>query len=366
MRKASVFALKPGMKVGRPVYNSRGEVLLAAGAVLNEAYINRLIALGISYIYITGGPLDCAVVKDIISEETRNAAVQQLKSVLLESRESGRLVIEPEDMYSTARSFINELLGRQNLMVNLVDLRTMDNYTFAHSVNVCVLSLLTGITMGLTEDELVLLGAGALLHDLGKIKIAPEILNKPGPLTEDEYNIMKNHPRYGYEIIRQAQRFDGTAALIALEHHENYDGSGYPEGKRGDAIHKLSQITAIADRFDALTADRIYRRAYPPHEAYEMCAAAGNYLVRADIAKAFLYNIAAYPAGSPVKLNNGWIGAVLDTPKGFSRFPRVRLLFDEKGRRLAVPQEVSLLDEEKLFVMKVLNPEEVNSLLHKH
>ena len=363
MRKASVFALTPGMKVGRTIYNNRGAVLLAAGAVLNEKLIKKLIELGASYIYITGGPLDVAEVPDVISEETRNAAVQQLKSVLLESRESGRLLIKPDNLYCIAKRFINELLVRQNLMVNLVDLRTTDNYTFAHSVNVCVLSLLTGLTMGLAEDELVQLATGALLHDLGKTRIALEILNKPGPLTDDEFRIMKKHPLYGYEIIRQAPQFDTIPALIALEHHENYDGSGYPEGKRRDDIHKLSQITAIADRFDALTANRIYRRAYPPHEAYEMCAAAGNYLVRADIAKAFLYNIAAYPSGSPVKLNNGWVGTVLDTPKGYSRFPRVKLFFDDCGRRLSSPQEVSLLDERKLFVEKVLNDEEVNSLV---
>ncbi|MBM7854561.1 HD-GYP domain-containing protein (c-di-GMP phosphodiesterase class II) [Desulfohalotomaculum tongense] len=365
MRRVDVFSLKPGLKVGRTIYNQRGEVLLKAGALLTPGYISKLINHGVPFVFIDDGLLPDIKVKDVIAEETRVAAVQQVKKVLLDTQESGRLVIEPQSFYQTVSRFTSDLLSQESLMLNLVDLRDQDNYTFAHSVNVCVLSIMTGITMGFSREELAVLGIGALLHDLGKVMIPDEILNKPGRLTPEEFSIMKQHPIHGYNLIRSAEGLDDIPAIIALQHHESYDGSGYPYGIKGADFHLYSQITAIADKFDALTANRIYRRAYPPHEAYEMCAASGNYLFDSCVVEKFLHNIAAYPTGTLVELNNGQTAIVLDTPKGYSLFPRVRVLFDSSGRPLPSPEEISLVDEDEITVVKVLNNNEVQRLLEK-
>ena len=121
-------------------------------------------------------------------------------------------------------------MSSRDLMFNLVDLRQQDDYTFAHSVNVCVLALMTGMTLGYDSKKLAILGVGALLHDLGKIKIPDEILNKPGRLTREEFSIIKKHTVYGYELIRDSSSLDSLHAIMAYQHHESCDGTGYPAG----------------------------------------------------------------------------------------------------------------------------------------
>jgi HD-GYP domain-containing protein (c-di-GMP phosphodiesterase class II) len=362
MRKINVDCLEPGLFIARDIYKNSGELLLKAGCVLTTNNIKKLIDLGIPYIYVDDGLIPDIFVKDTISLETRIAAVRQIKKILLETKEAGQLVIDPQSLYGTVEQFTNELFTQDDLMLNLIDLRTQDDYTFAHSVNVCVLSLMTGITLDYNKEKLSILGIGALLHDLGKMMIPDAILNKPGKLSPREFAIMKTHTIQGYELISRAKNLGILPAIIALQHHESFDGSGYPNGISGDSFNELAQITAIADKFDALTANRIYRDAYPPHEAYEMCAASGNYLFKDYIVKAFLQNIAAYPSGTLVKLSDGNTAVALDTPKGFSMFPRVRVLFDSNYKPLP-PSEISLADYSGLSVVKAYNNEEIKLLL---
>ncbi len=364
MQEINVSLLQPGMIVGDTVYSSMGEIFLKKGVVLTSRYIQRLLKTGIPMISIENNILGEIDVDETISTETKVAAIQQVKNILLQTKESGKLVIDPSALYGTVGGFTDSLLGNKSLMVNLVDLRTQDDYTFVHSVNVCVLSLMTGITLGYPREYLQLLGVGALLHDLGKVKIPEPILNKPARLTPDEYTIMQKHTIYGFELIIQSKDLGEEHALIALQHHESYDGTGYPLGISGKNFHELAQIVAIADKFDALTANRIYRKAFPSHEAYEMCAATGNYLFKDPITKAFLHNIAAYPSGSLVELNNNQVAVVVNTPKGFSRFPKVRVLFDQHHRPLPLQKEISLKDEIGISVVRVLEDADIQKLLH--
>jgi HD-GYP domain-containing protein (c-di-GMP phosphodiesterase class II) len=377
MSRISLSLLKPGMKVERSVFGPRGEILISRGALLNPSFIEKLTEYKVPFVYINDGhqqgvfkrfktsntaSLPKIKAKDVIAKETRVAAVQQVKNILLETKESGRLLIEPQSIYSTVEQFTGEIMSSKDLMFNLVDLRAQDDYTFAHSVNVCVLALMTGFTLGYDNKQLASLGVGALLHDLGKIKIPDDILNKPGKLTREEFSVIKMHTVYGYEMIRDSKRLDPLHALIAYQHHESCDGTGYPMGIKENRYHDFSQIISIADKFDALTAERVYRKPFSPCEAYEMCAASGNYLFKDYIVKAFLHSIAAYPSGSIVELNSGQIGAVIDTPKGFSTFPRVMLLFDSDHNRITVPQEISLIEKGNLFVTNMLTVEEAQSL----
>ncbi|WP_238442615.1 HD-GYP domain-containing protein [Desulforamulus reducens] len=359
-----IFSLEPGMKLGRTVYSSMGEILLKVNTILTPRYIKNLMELGVPYVYVDNGLLKDYLIEDIITIETRTAAVQQIKNILLETKESGKLVIKPSSLYNTVRDFTDSLFSKNHsLMFNLTDLRTQDDYTFAHSVNVCVLSLMTGMTLGYTSDQLAVLGVGALLHDLGKVKIPDHILNKPSKLTDAEFAIMQKHPYYGHELITSSKELEREQAIIALQHHESLDGSGYPSGLSGHKFHEYAQIVAIADKFDALTANRIYRKAYPSHEAFEMCAASGNYLFKDHIVKGFLYNIAAYPSGTLVQLNNKEIAVVLETPRGYSRFPKIRILFDHKHRPI-LPTEVSLSEHVGLFISKVLDGNEIAHILN--
>lgn len=358
MRKIPVGALRPGLKTGRPVYNGNGQVLLNSGVMLTERFIHRLKLLGIPAIYIDDGFLPDIEINDVISEETRVQAIAKVKALLSEQSGQrslvGRAIIGLKDMYATVNDIIDELLSNHSLMVNMIDIRCLDEYTFGHSVNVCVLAVLTGITMGFNRNKLFQLGMGALLHDIGKTKIPLVLLNKNGPLTGPEFEIIKKHCTYGAEILARDPYAGPLCRLVALQHHERYNGTGYPAGLAGDEIHLFARITGLADTYDALTADRVYRRAYPPHEAYEMIAGSGDYLFDFDVVQSFLFNVAAYPLGSLLRLSSGETGVVVDTIRGFSLYPRVRILFAADGTPLTSPYELWLGEHRQLAVAEVI------------
>ncbi len=356
MRKVSTHLLQPGLKVGRAIYNASGQVLLQAGTILTERFITRLKLLGIPAVYIddfTG-----VEVEDVISEETRAQAIAKVKALLISRSEQGggpgRALIGVKDMVSTVNEIVDELLSRRSLMVNLVDIRSLDEYTFGHSVNVCVLAVITGITLGYSRTKLFHLGMGALLHDIGKTRIPLEILNKPGPLTSEEFKVITKHCIYGAEILERDPGANLLCRIVAMQHHERYNGQGYPMGLKGEEIHEFAQITGLVDMYDAITADRVYRPAYPVHEAYEMIAGSGDFLFDFDIVQAFLSNVAAYPAGSLVRLSNGEIGVVVETVRGFSLYPRVRILFSPQRQPLAEPYEIWLAEHRHLTVVEVI------------
>lgn len=363
MRRIPINALQPGMKVGHTLYNSRGDVLINNGVILNHKYIRGLRKMGIPAIFIIDDSMPVFYVQDVIDEQSRVAAVKLTRKILTAPSKSPLEKAMFNDAKSTVGNIIDQLLENRSLMVNLVDIRSLDDYLFAHSVNVCVLSLITGISLGFGKEKLMALGLGALLHDVGKTLIPPKILNKPGSLNNEEFSVIKRHPEYGYTILNSNDSpIKKSAAIIALQHHERYNGEGYPNGIQNKEISDLAQIVGIADVYDAMTADRVYRKAYPPHEAYEMLAGSGDYYFNYNLVRAFLYNIAAYPAGSIVRLNSGETALVVDTPKGFSLYPKIKVLFDAGGNRLSEPVDIDMSAQGMLSIVRVLEYEEIELL----
>lgn len=356
MRRVSLDAVKPGMKVGRALRNSNGQVLLNAGAIINEKYIAKLKLLGIPSLYIDDGLLPDIHVDDVIPEQTRIKAVKQVKDLLhVHARAMGSGHKDTEELYATINEIIDQLLSSTRLMVELVDIRAMDDYVFAHSVNVGVLALMTGISLGYERPKLFHLGMGALLHDIGKIFVPKEILDKPGPLTAEEYNVVKKHPEFGMQILSKNSQVSSLSKLVVYQHHERYNGEGYPQRLKEREIHEFAQIAGMVDMYDALTADRVYRKAYPPHEAFEMISGAGDYLFPYHIIEPFLSNIAAYPAGTIVEMSDGSIAVVVSTRKGFSLYPRVRVLYDQDKRPVTRDVELDLLDYRNLVISRVVD-----------
>lgn len=365
MRKVGIFALQPGLVLARAIYNHNVGLLLGKGTVLTHQSIRKLESYGVPYVYVEDDLLTGIEPVPLISHKVRRVAEQQLEKIMSSVRATGKLRIKSAETDVVTQQILDQLVSKKHLMLNLMDLRVRDNYTFVHSVNVCVLALMTGLTLGYTKNELLLLGTGALLHDVGKEMIPDMVLNKPGRLNAEEYEIIKNHTFYGYELIRAVKSLGEIPAIISLQHHEHYDGSGYPQGLKKNAFHEFAQIVAIADKFDALTSNRVYRRAFLPHQAYELCAASGNYFVHEKIMRAFLYNIAAYAPGTMVQLNTGQVGVVIDTPKGYSLFPRVKILFDNLDTPIP-PHELSLTKTPGLAVTRVVEDEEAVALILKH
>jgi HD-GYP domain-containing protein (c-di-GMP phosphodiesterase class II) len=349
------------MRVGRPVYNGLGQLLLNNGAILTDKTIARVRVTGIPALYIDDGFLKDVAIVDVISEEIRAQAMVQVRELLEDTAVSGsgRAIIRIEEMNKTVNEIIDQLFTNPNVMVNMVDIRAIDDHTFSHSVNVCVLSLLTGITLGYERAKLLALGIGALLHDIGKAFIPQPILNKPGKLTPEEFAIIREHPMHGYRMLLGIPGVSVESADVAHEHHERHQGQGYPRGLKASEIHEFAVICGVADVFDALTADRVYRKAYPVHEAHELVAGSGNFLFDYRIVEAFLKNIAAYPLGTAVRLSTGQTGVIVETKRGLSLYPRIRILFDSKGKSVE-PYEIALWENRDVVVAAVLDEKETD------
>jgi len=359
VRRIPVDRLKTGMIVAQAIYAADGNILINKDVVLKASYIIRLKELGVPAVYIHDKRLGDLQVEDVVSEQTRLSSLNAVKELFEQTRRGSQItILTGADRFKRVVSnIIEDLLGHKELMINLTDIRALDDYTFAHSVNVCILAVVTGLTLGYNRTDLVNLGMGALLHDIGKTAVPLDILNKPGKLTPEEFELVCRHPQLGFDILRMCKDVAMLSAKVALQHHERYNGSGYPKGLKRSQVHEFARITGIVDVYDALTADRVYRRAYPPNEAFEMLAGSGNFTHDYRLVKAFLANVAIYPVGTIVKLNSGDVGVVTGSERGYSHQPRVRLLYKPSWEPYTERSDIDLKVNLSYFISSVLPAE---------
>ena len=234
------------------------------------------------------------------------------------------------------------------------NLKSRDEYTAIHSLNVCMQAVSLATFVGNDERAIKEMGIGALLHDVGKIKVPLAILNKPGKLTEAEYDEIKKHPQYGVEILQKASGLTPAGLDIVRDHHERLNGRGYPAGLRGSEISYYTQIVAIADVYDAMTSDRIYQKGRTPAEALKLMSSfEGDF--NDELLRQFTDYHGEYPVGTLVELNTGEVGFVIPTPERQEK-PTVLLVLDYKKRRY-FPQRVrDLMRFPKFFVNRMLAP----------
>jgi HD-GYP domain-containing protein (c-di-GMP phosphodiesterase class II) len=209
--------------------------------------------------------------------------------------------------------------------------------------------------MDYDEGKLRELGMGAMLHDMGKTRIPNEILNKPGGLTEEEFSIVRKHTNYGYEMLKESRMLSTYASYVALTHHERYDGGGYPLGLKGTEIHEFSRIVSIADVYDAMTSDRVYRRRININEAIEYLVGMGDHQFDYNIVKVFIEHITTYPPGTCVLLNSGEKAIVVDVNKKYPSRPIIRMLTDRDGHGLREPVEVDLTKKNTLIISETID-----------
>lgn len=349
MRKIHVEQLIPGLKVARPVYDTNGFMLLNYNVEIKSEYISYLKRLGISSIYVEDPLLHDVWVEDVLRDETRQQANILVKNILDNSKIisektlPGLLISKTKEINQVLDDIVEQLLHNPHLVVNLTDIRTTDSYTFAHSVNVATLSIITGISMGLPPGQLKKIGMGALLHDLGKTKIPLAILNKKGRLTPDEFEEIKNHPQYGYNMVNLSQAVESPSAKVIYQHHERINGEGYPNRLAESKIHPYAKICSIADVYDALTADRPYRPGFTPEKALEHLEGCGHEFDQEILQHLFMH-VAAYPIGTRVGLSNGMAGVVVHNTPGYPRNPKVRVLCYKENFKPVSPYEIDLTE----------------------
>lgn len=342
--------------MAKSVFLENGNVLLGQGVELTSRYIDRLVHLGIDTLYIQDKHTEDIVPEDVIRDETRKNAVDTVyktMTALMDQPQVQRRTSMPD--FGTAfqkvfREIVQDLSGRQDVLVSLSNLHVLDGYFFHHAVNVAVLAGVVGLAKGYNQQQMMDLGIGALLFDIGMTQVPKELWNKRMELNDEERQRLQYHTEEGFNILRSQHNISIVSAHCALQHHERYDGSGYPRQLSEKNIHEYARIVAIADVYDALTSPRPFRQSYSPSDASEFLFASGNSYFDLDLLKLFLQHVAIYPVASTVQLNTGHVGVVAGVnPLAVNR-PTVRILQEPDGSPAASPYEIDLYAKEWISV----------------
>lgn len=342
MRYVPMPFVEPGMLLGLDLYDGAGRLLLAHDLVLNEAYIRELTAQGYPGLYIEDELSGGVEIHETIRPEVRREALAMVSDLFAVS---DREEIDKSSLQNVVMKIVEDVCENEDIMCNMLDIKRYDDYTYFHSVNVGVLSSMVGAAMGYSQDDLVNLTMAAMLHDVGKKFIPVEILNKEGPLNGEQREVIETHSRQGADFIREKYTFSSFVNQGILQHHENYDGSGYPMGRQKDDIAEFARIISIVDVYDALTSKRPYRDALPINEAVEFLMANSGKQFDPDVLDAFLHKIAVFPTGAQVELSDGKQAIVVQNYPEMILRPRVRLFetkeeidlaFDPDARNITI------------------------------
>ena len=300
-----------GMILAQDVVDKYGRILIALGIPLKQEILKLLEKHEIVSVFIRDPEsTNCLIesTQDVASMETRLKLISSVKEAFSSSSSFAAHLVE---LQYYVEDVVQTLIKRKNVLLYLQDIDYVSNYLFMHSVNVGLFSIVIGIAMNLPYDELCLLGMGGLLHDFGKTKISPEILDKQAKLTLSEFNEIKKHAAVGYKMLKADTQLDYRIMFMALQHHERSNGSGYPWGILNDKIHHLARIVAVADVYDALTTDRVYRSRLSTFAAVQIINEGNRIHFDSPVIEAFNKVAIPYPIGSIVTLNHGVDGKVI-------------------------------------------------------
>ncbi len=268
---------------------------------------------------------------------------------------------ESAEVKRVVQEMVDVILKDKYALLGLAMIKSYDEYLFNHSVNVSILSLALGEKLGLSEAVLNELGLGALLHDVGKIFWPQEITKKPRQLSEEEWQMVRNHPIDGANLLERMEGVSPLSVAVVLEHHVGYDRSGYPYLEGEEKPHPLSMVITIADGYDALTTLRPYQNAFDPKAAIHRMLELSGKVFDPELLNSFIEILGVYPIGALVRLNTNEIGVVIKPNLEDSAHPWVRLLFDKDGNKLDGPIQVDLSERDgdgkyKRFIVATIDP----------
>lgn len=364
----SINNLKPGMILAKDIWGKSSFFpLIHAGTVLDESTIIRLVDKGIQGIYIECEGCEDIEVNEILSMEEKINVSNEIGKIFKSFQsEKGNIFACVESVNRIADYFVDVVTKNRECLMNIIDIKNYNEYSYIHSMQVGILSTIIGKNLGYKNSKLKELATAGMLHDVGKLNIPLEILDKPGPLTEEEFNVMKKHPRYAMEKLKPCSGLSADILNGILAHHEKIDGTGYPNGLKEEEIHEFGKIIAVADVYDALTSDRSYRKSWKPHDTINfMMGCAGKHF-DVDILSAFLLSAAAYPVGVLVSLSNGLNGVVINTVAGLPLNPVVKILTpgENHGKIFDLARDLSLLSVK--IIDTISDPEEIDHILSEN
>jgi HD-GYP domain len=331
MRYVPTFCIREGMVLGKSLYGSNNELMLRDGTELTANYIRLITKLQYNGLYVQDSLSENIEIANMIDENVKNEAIKGIKKIFMSpGKDTKNFENRVKEINAIVTDIIEGILKNKDLMLNMIDLKVFDDYTFYHSTNVAILSLLIGVTLNLPKHTLYELCLSAFLHDIGKVFIPKEVLNKEGKLTDKEYDVMKGHTELGSKYVMKAFSIPERVCDGIIDHHEKFDGTGYPNKKKGHKISLFGRIIAVADVYDALTSDRVYRKGLPPSEAMEFIMGGAGLQFDPEIVQIFVKKVAPYPLGTCVELSNGMIGIVIANYEDCCLRPSVKV-FQHNG-----------------------------------
>jgi HD-GYP domain-containing protein (c-di-GMP phosphodiesterase class II) len=306
----SVNECTPGMRMAETIFNDYGAAIVAEDTILDEHIIAKISRLGIVKIKIYESEDSIVTVKNTeLFSDQYYESVDIMKDVIHSISTGGKVDIESVSI--ATNNIISRINENRDIINSINQIKTTDEYTYTHSVNVSLLCMLFGKWLKYDFFKVRDLVYTGLLHDIGKGKIDPEILNKKEALNGEEFEEIKKHPLYSYQLAEEMTGLNDNILKGILMHHEKEDGTGYPLGIKGDQINEFAKIVSICDIYDAMTSNRSYRKKGSPFEVFEIFEKESYGLLDQRLVSVFLKNMSAYYIGDFVRMNSGEIGEII-------------------------------------------------------
>jgi len=376
-KKISLDQITTGTKFTEDVYIDDQNLLVPAGVAVKQKDLDMLQKWGVTFVFTEGTQISSAPTSssEVPRSDGVNPAafsgdrdlyraytdmVDKLKAVYDRLGRGER--VEPKTVDQIAQEVMRVARDKQSRAVTAILSGDVQGYSYARAgVNTAILSVVIGTTLKLPPYRLSYLATGALLHDAGMLRIPEAIVRKKGRLSEEELQKMRAHPLLTYKIITKELLYPDDVGIIGLQHHERWDGQGYPRRVAGDDIDILSRIVSVADAFEAMVSEKPYRNSMIGYAAMKALLSDNSRRFDPEILKAFIRSMGIYPIGSLVLLNNAAIAKVLETHPDAPLRPKLRILVDEFGKSYENDRgdAVDLLSEKSLFVARALDPKEV-------
>ncbi len=350
--------------IDQAIIDRAGRILIARNTILSDYHIMSLVKMGVPGVYIREGEEDEEIKSDsstnivispAVQKEIEKNTVQDRAKVKLSESVKARVAegiqylyndTESENFTSATRSITDDLMKaiteNEAIAVDISTLKVSDEYTFKHSVDVATMAMIVGKRHGLNEQEVYELGISGLLHDVGKSKIPNEILNKASRLSDEEFEMMKQHSVFGYSILKEKNDLSNPIKLGVLQHHEKMNSKGYPMGVSSDKINLFARIISVADIYDALVTERPYKKPFSPRDAVEMIMSMTAEL-DINVMRSFLESVILYPVGTNVELSIGETARVIENNQKYVLRPKVIGLKTGKIYDLSLIENASIV-----------------------
>jgi len=392
VRKVTVTTLRPGQVFTEPVYIQDNNLFVPAGIPVKKKDIDRLIKWGIDSVYTDGVAISDhspahkeiseQALEHVIKEATHDASVSLLslpsvmdnapsyrtytdminKLATLFQHISDGLSVESRSIDGLAGRLLQAVREHRDQIVGYILGGEVSNYPMAKSsVNTAILSTLIAMELKMPNHKILQVTTGALLHDIGMLKLPKNIVEKKGGLSETELSRIQAHPLYAYKMICKELLYPEEVGVIALQHHERWDGEGYPRRLAGEAIDLGARIVSVADAFEAMVSEKPYRNSMIGYQAMKNLLSDNARRFDPEVLKAFIKTMGIYPIGSIVLLNTGAIARVIEGHSDAPLRPKIRILVDEFGNAFNNDdgEIINLLQEKSMFIARAIDPKEI-------